>query len=137
MKKYRQAEISFRICKTSLELKDLKKYPWIGLGQGTTTYQFYKDFFIAQGVDLELDMEVATSYHMLPMIENNLGIGFVPKTLALPLLKAKKLVQIPLNCEAPKRSIQLVSDKGRGKSLAADIFYKFLKTFAFHRLFET
>lgn len=123
--------------KTSLELKDLKKYPWIGLGQGTTTYQFYKDFFIAQGVDLELDMEVATSDLMLPMIENNLGIGFVPKTLALPLLKAKKLVQIPLNCEAPKRSIQLVSDKGRGKSLAADIFYKFLKTFAFHRLFET
>lgn len=115
------------LCKITLELKDAKKYPWIGLGRESTTYHFYKNFFIQQGIDLDLDMEVATSDLMLPMIENNLGIGFVPKELALPLLKAKKLVQIHLNCDTPKRAIQIVSDKGRGKSLAADTFYSFLK----------
>ena len=112
--------------KTSLELKDIKNYSWIGLGRESATYHFYKDFFIARGIDLEPDMEVATSDLMLPMIENNLGIGFVPKKLALPLLEAKKLVQIHLDCDIPKRSIQIVSDKGRGKGLAADTFYKFL-----------
>lgn len=115
------------LCKTSLELKDAKKYPWIGLGRESTTYHFYKDFFIQQGVDLDLDMEVATSDLMLPMIENNLGIGFVAKDLAIPLLEEKRLVQIHLTCDTPKRAIQIVSDKGRGKSLAADTFYKFLK----------
>jgi len=115
------------LCKTSLELKDAGKYPWIGLGRESATYRLYRDFFMAQGIDLEPDMEVATSGLMLPLIENNLGIGFVPEKLALPLLEKGKLVQIPLNCEIPKRSIYIISDKGRGRSLAADTFYKFLK----------
>lgn len=37
-----------------LELKDIKKYPWIGLGKESATYKFYKDFFIVQGIDLSL-----------------------------------------------------------------------------------
>lgn len=115
------------LCKTPLELKEVKKYSWIGLGRGSATYHFYKDFFIEHGIDLEPDMEVATSDLMLPLIEYNLGIGFVPELLALPLLEEKKLVQIPLDCNIPKRSIQIISDKERGKSLAADTFYKYLK----------
>ncbi len=115
------------LCKTPLGPDELKHYPWIGLGRESTTYVFYRNFFIAQDVDLELDMEVATSDLMLPMIENNLGIGFVPKKLAKPLLERGKLVQIRLNCEIPKRSIQIVSDKERGRSLTADTFYKFVK----------
>ena len=79
-------------------------------------------------VDMEPDMEVATADLMLPLIENNLGIGFVPEEMARPLLAERKLVQIPLQCEIPKRSIQIVSDKGRGRGLAADTFYKYLKT---------
>lgn len=115
------------LCKTALKLEEIKRYPWIGLGRESVTYKLYKDLFIAQGIDLELDMEVATSDLMLPLIENNLGIGFVPEPLALPLLEEKKLVQIHLGFDIPKRSIQIIADKGRGKSLAADTFYKFLK----------
>lgn len=110
-----------------LEPADIKNYSWIGLGRGSATYNFYKDFFIAHKVDLEPNMEVATAGLMLPMIENNLGIGFVPEKMASPLLNEKKLIRIHLNCDIPKRSIQIVSDKGRGKSLAADTFYKFMK----------
>lgn len=113
--------------KVPLKLTDVKKYSWIGLGRESATYRLYKDFFIAQGIDWEPDMEVETSDLMLPMIEKNLGIGFVPAKLAAPFLAEKKLVQIPLDHAIPKRSIQIVSDKGRGKSLAADTFYKFLK----------
>lgn len=110
-----------------LELKDVKKYPWIGLGRGSATYRLYKDFFIEHRIDLEPDMEVETSDLMLPLIENNLGIGFVPEKLALPLLEEKKLVRIRLDQDVPKRSIQIVSDKERGRSLAADTFYKHLR----------
>ena len=72
-------------------------------------------------------MEVATSGLMLPLIENNLGIGFVPKQLALPLLESGRLIQVQIDCAVPKRQIQLVSDKGRGKSFAADTFYNYIK----------
>jgi len=115
-----------KLSKASMEPEELKKYPWIGLGRESATYRLYKDFFTEQGIELEPDTEVATSDLMLPMIENNLGIGFVPEKLALPLLKEKRLVQIHLSRAVPRRSIQIVSDKGRGKSLAADTFYKFL-----------
>ncbi len=114
------------LSKATLALSDAKKYSWIGLGRESATYKFYKDLFIAQGIDLDPDMEVETSDLMLPLIENNLGIGFVPQKLALPLLKEKRVVQLQLDCDIPKRSIQIVSDKGRGKSLAADTFCKFL-----------
>ncbi len=110
-----------------LELKDLRNHSLIGLGRESATYRLYKDFFIEHGVDYEPDMEIATSDLMLPLIENNFGIGFVPETLALPLLEQGKLVQMQINCRIPKRSIQMVADKRRGKSLAASTLYKYLK----------
>lgn len=115
------------LCGKKLELKELKNYPLIGLGRGTATYDLYKDFFIEHDTDMELDMEVASSDLMLPLIQSNLGIGFVPENLALPLLKKKRLVQIQLSTEIPTRSIQIASDKNRRKSAAADIFYQSLK----------
>ena len=111
------------LCREPLELEEIKKYPWIGLGIGSATHELYRNFFIEHKIDIEPDMEVATSDLMLPLIESNLGIGFVPKQLAQPLLKEEKLVQIHINCILPRRSIQLVLDKERGKTLAADTFY--------------
>ena len=115
------------LCKTSLKLKDIRKYPWIGLGRESATYALYKDFFIQHGVDFEPDMEVETSDLMLPLIENNFGIGFVPEKIAAPLIGEGKLVQIPIDGDIPGRSIQVVSDRGRGKNFAADTLYKYLK----------
>lgn len=118
------------LCKTSLKLKDIRKYPWIGLGRESATYALYKDFFIQHGVDFEPDMEVETSDLMLPLIENNFGIGFVPEKIAAPLIREGKLVQIPIDGDIQGRSIQIVSDRGRGKNFAADTLYKFLKGFS-------
>ena len=70
-------------------------------------------------------MEVATSDLMLPLIEKNMGIGFVPEALAKPLLAEKRLGHIPLDLPVPSRSVQIVSDQKRGQSLAAHTFYKF------------
>ena len=114
------------LSRTTSTLGGLQSCPWIGLGRGSATYDLYREFFIQNGIDMEPDMEVATSGLMLPLIENNLGIGFVPEKLARPLLEEKKLVQIPLEGELPVRSIQIVSDKGRGRSLAGETFYKYL-----------
>lgn len=110
--------------KRALAPEEIKNYPLVGLGRGTATYELYKNFFVAHKTDMELDMEVATSDLLLPLLENNFGIGFVPKKLALPLIEQRKLVQIPVNGNIPKRSVQVVSDRGRGKSLAANVFYR-------------
>lgn len=116
------------LCKRKMELQDLKNYPLVGLGRGTATYDLYKDFFITHDTDMELDMEVASSDLMLPLIQSNLGIGFVPEDLALPLLQKQLLVQIHIHETIPLRSIQVVFDKGQRKSTAANTFYQYLKT---------
>lgn len=114
------------LCNRQWDLQELKGYPWIGLGTGTSTYELYKDYFIKHQVDIELDMEAATSDLLLPLLQNNMGIGFVPDALAKPLLLKKRLVQIELTCELPKRAVTIISDKGRARTLAADHFYKFI-----------
>lgn len=111
-----------------VKLEELSKYSLIGLGSGTATYEFYKKIFIEHQTDYELDMEVATSDLMLPLIKNNLGIGFMAEPLALPLLKENMLVRIALDVELPKREIQMVWDKGRGKSRTADILCRYLES---------
>ena len=115
------------LCRAPLKLKDVRKYPWVGLGRGSAAYEMYRNFFIEHKIDFEPDMEVATSDLMLPLIENNFGIGFVPKELAEPLLKEGRLVRIEIDASLPERSLQIVSDKRRGRSLAADTLYKFLQ----------
>ncbi len=115
------------LCKAPLSLKDIGRYSWVGLGDNSATYSLYRDFFIEHKIDLEPDMQVATSGLMLPLIENNLGIGFVPEGMAFPLIKAKRLVQIYLDCSVPKRSIQIAADKGRGRNLAAETFFQYLR----------
>lgn len=116
------------VAEQGLTLKELRAYSLIGLGSGTATHTFYKSLFIEHQTDLELDMEVATSDLIIPLIQNNLGIGFVAKALATPLLQERKLVQIELDINVPKREIQMVWDKGRGKSRAADTFCKYLES---------
>lgn len=115
------------LSKEKISLRDLREYSWIGLGRGTATYRFYQEFFAGYGAEMELDMEVATSDLLLPLIERNLGIGFVPESLAMPLLKKKILVQIPVDCEMPIRSIGLISDRGRRRGGAADILFRYLR----------
>ncbi len=116
------------IAEKGLRLEELYAHSLIGLGSGTATYEFYKNLFIEHQIDFELDMEVATSDLILPLIRNNLGIGFVAETLASPLLQKNELVQIELDIDVPKREIQMVWDKGRGRSLAADTFCRYLES---------
>lgn len=116
------------LCRAPVALKELKEYPIVGLGRGTVTYDLYKNFFVEHKVDMELDIEVATSDLMLPLLKNNFGLGFVPEQMAKPLIRDGKLVQIPLIDAPPHRSVQVIADRGRGKSLATGIFYKYLET---------
>ena len=113
--------------KEGLKLEGLYRYSLIGLGCGTATYEFYKDLFAGRQTDFELDMEVAASDLMLPLIRNNLGIGFVAEPMARPFIRKGEILQIGLDISVPKREVQMVWDKGRGKSGAADALCKYLK----------
>ena len=114
------------LAEKAMKLEEVRRYPWIGLGRGSATYELYRNLLLENRLDPEPDMEVETSGLMLPLIENDLGIGFVPQKLAMPLLEEGKLVQIRLDHEIPKRTIQIASNRERRRSPAADTFYGYI-----------
>ncbi len=108
------------------KLEELKEYPWVGIGIGTSTAELYKEFFYRQNVNIEPDTEVATSDLLIPLIRANMGIGFVPEEMALPWLETQQLVRIYPECEPPEREIRLVYDSGRGRNAASESLQKYL-----------
>ena len=99
-------------------LKDLEPYPFICMGRGTGTYEFYQQLFARHNLPLRVDMEAATMDQVLPMIRHNLGIGFYSEELAGPSVSDGTVYQIRLVEPIPERAVCLIEDTARPQSIA-------------------
>lgn len=99
----------------AVSIRELIAYPIVGLGH-TKTYDYYVSEFAKYGLTFAPDIEVATVDQILPMVENNLGVGFVPSFF---LNDKPELCKIRLIEQFPDRTICLVKRKDRPLSLAA------------------
>ena len=84
------------------------------------------DFFLKNGVVLKPDIEVATSDLMVPMIQSNLGIGYVPEQLAQPVLETGSVHRIPVYEEMGAREVCVLYDAKRGRSRCEKEFVEYL-----------
>ncbi|MGI6255044.1 MAG: LysR family transcriptional regulator [Acutalibacter sp.] len=107
------------LSRQELRLAELQHYPLICLGRETMTWQFYHDLFLAHGLELNPDTEVATADQILPLVQSDLGLAFLPEPMAQEALRQQKVVQIPLREHIPQRHICMVYDHHRPLSLAA------------------
>ena len=62
-----------------VKLEELLEFPLISLGADTKSFEFYSGFFAAHGLPYRPDIEAFTADQILPMVEADLGIGFVPE----------------------------------------------------------
>lgn len=108
-------------------LSELLDYPIICLGRETGTFQFYTELFSRHGLHLRPDIEAATTDLIIPMIKNDLGIGFVPEHLAKEALENKEVFPISLVEEIPLRNICFIKNTEWPLSIAASQFEKMLK----------
>ena len=106
----------------TMHLKSITTYPLICLSSRTSTYEFYKQFFLKHGLDLKPDIEAATADQILPIVIHNLGIGFIPESLAEREVKAKRIHRITLYETIPLRYICMIRDTSRPASAAAQKF---------------
>lgn len=95
---------------------ELEDYPIISLREGTTTRSFYSRVFADHGVPLRPAVEAVTSDQILPLVEADLGIGFVPEEF---LDKGYQVEVIDLIEEIPQRDIVMIKKKGQSLSIAA------------------
>lgn len=116
----------FELTKRKYSLRELQKYPWITLSKDTATYQAYNRIFLDEGLVLEPDIEVATTDLLLPMIQNNLGIGYVPSEFAYHALKQGKIYQINCQKTIKPREICMVYDEKRDLSFGTKLFKQYL-----------
>lgn len=86
----------------------LSSLPLIGLNAETKTYEFYKTLFLHYHLEYHPDLEVATTDQVLPVVEHQLGIGFLPDFLAEPAILRGSIFPLQLEEPIPSRQICLL-----------------------------
>ena len=105
------------LAEKEVSIKEIAKYPLIALSTGTKTYEYYRDFFSENGLPFEPDIEAETADLILPMVQNGLGIGFVPE----PFLdgNADNICRLKIKENMPTRYICLIKNNEYALSIAS------------------
>ena len=98
---------------------ELKEHPLISLSKGSSTYDFYSKIFAENGLKYAPDTEVATADLILPLVKNNLGIGFLPKNLVKSDLESGEIFKLNLKEKISSRQICIAENKNVSLGVAA------------------
>ncbi len=107
-----------------VNLSDIVSYPLICLAKGTQTRKLMENFYAEHNIILNPDIEPATADMVLPMVEQNLGLGYIPEEMATKAIAAGEVFQVDLQEELPERYICMVEDPTHPLSVAAREFRK-------------
>lgn len=110
-----------------VSFKELTKHCIISLNKTTKTYEYYSKIFHKYGLSFSPDIEVSTSNQILPIAQNNLGIGFVPASFAEKKLASGDVYKLETAEVIEPREICLVKRADFSLSIAAKEFEKRLK----------
>ena len=109
-----------------VSLEELTEFPLISLGKDTKSYEFYSAWFAAHGLSYEPDIEAFTADQILPMVEADLGVGFVPEEF---LRDGTDVCKINLKDKIPARSIVMIKRKEQPLSVAAKELERMIKEY--------
>lgn len=107
-------------------LEQLADFPLICMTPGTLSRDHIEAVFRSEGLSLSPDMELATADLITPLVENGLGIGFVPHAFARDAIARRTVFEVQLEHPLPPRSICLVCSPAHPLSAAARAFTEML-----------
>ncbi len=110
-----------------VSFKELTKHCIISLNKTTKTYEYYSKIFHKYGLSFSPDIEVSTSNQILPIAQNNLGIGFVPASFAEKELASGEVLRLETEEVIAPREVCLIKRSDFSLSVAAKAFEKILK----------
>ena len=111
----------------TLSLKELKNYPLISLGRETMTFRFYERLFLSHGIEFAPDTEAATTDQILPLVRCELGLAFIPESMAGEALERGEVIQAVLKEKIPDRHICMIYDSQHPLNTAARSFRRLLE----------
>ena len=89
---------------------------------GTLSRDYVEGVFRSEGLALSPDMELATADLVTPLVENGLGVGFVPYAFAQEAIARGTAFEVRLVHPLPPRRICLVCSQAHPLSAAARAF---------------
>ena len=109
-----------------ISIHELQDLPFVGLAEGTSTREMYMNYFMENRVSFHPDIEAATTDQVLPMIVQNLGIGFYPEPLAREVINDGKIFALQLKEPLPQREVCLVTNSSTTMSTAVKKAIEFI-----------
>lgn len=111
---------SYAPCKNKVfSLNETASFPLICLSEGTMTYEFYDKFYRSHNLLLKPELEAATTDQILPMVKNDLGIGFIPGVYAKEALEKEEVYELHLSEQIPAREICFIENTDNPLNIAA------------------
>lgn len=110
-----------------VDFEELTKHCIVSLNKSSKTYEYYRNIFRDYGLEFSPDIEVSTSNQILPIVQNNLGIGFVPASFAEKELASGEVFELETEEPIAPREICLIKRSDFSLSVAAKEFEKRLK----------
>lgn len=99
----------------------------VSVNKTTKTYEYYRTLFRRYGLEFAPEIEVSTSNQILPIVKNNLGIGFIPASFAENKIANGEVFRLETEEEITPREVCLIKRADFSLSVAAKEFERLLK----------
>ena len=94
--------------KGTFSLSELSHYPFVYLSAAMQLREYTDEVFAKEGAKVEPLIELDGASMIMPMVEKNLGISIVPKSLVKGGLERGSIFEVKLNKPLPKRDVMMV-----------------------------
>lgn len=94
-----------------VSIKDLTSYPFVLLNNSMQYREFIDSFLVSYGLKINPTYEVDSSSIILPLVEANGGLAFIPEAMANNSLSLNKIFKVNLKEKLPKRYISFAFKK--------------------------
>ena len=96
-----------------ISIKSLFNYPFILLNKNMQFRQLIDNYLLSYGININPTYETDSSSVLLPFVEHNCGLTFIPKIMATESIEQGKCFQVNLDEKIPSRFISLIIKKER------------------------
>lgn len=120
---YRFLELRHR----TISLKELESLPLICLEKNTSTRRYLDQFLKTSGINIQPEIELATSDMIVQFARRNLGVASVVYDFAEEYLEKGELFELKIQKKIPERAICIAVDGRQPLSSAAQELFGMMK----------
>ena len=111
----------------SVALSEIAEYPYIILEKGTSTRRHLEQYFLANGVEIKPEIELATSDLIIEFAKRGMGLAFILDSFAEDLIASGELFEINLKPAIEPRQFYIITHKDIPLTSASKKFLELIK----------